>query len=48
MTGGLVRGWGKATMEESDQEPVHGRWPADSIRNVAVPVNATSHADLDR
>ena len=25
MIGGIIWGWGKATMEDSDQEPVHGR-----------------------
>jgi len=40
MTGGIIWGWGKATMEESDQEPVHGRWLAKNLSNVAVPVNA--------
>jgi len=40
MTGGIIWGWGKATMEESDQEPVSGRWLAKNLSNVAVPVNA--------
>ncbi len=47
MTGGLIWGWGKATMEESDQEPVFGRWLAKNLSNVAVPVNADIPADLD-
>jgi xanthine dehydrogenase YagR molybdenum-binding subunit len=47
MTGGLIWGWGKATMEESDQEPVHGRWLAKNLSNVAVPVNADIPTDLD-
>ncbi|MEQ3549170.1 xanthine dehydrogenase family protein molybdopterin-binding subunit [Pseudonocardia nematodicida] len=47
MTGGIIFGWGKATMEESDQEPVHGRWLAKNLSNVAVPVNADIPADLD-
>jgi xanthine dehydrogenase YagR molybdenum-binding subunit len=47
MTGGIISGWGKATMEESDQEPVHGRWLAKNLSNVAVPVNADIPADLD-
>lgn len=47
MTGGIIWGWGKATMEESDQEPVHGRWLAKNLSNVAVPVNADIPADLD-
>jgi xanthine dehydrogenase YagR molybdenum-binding subunit len=47
MTGGIVWGWGKATMEESDQEPVHGRWLAKNLSNVAVPVNADIPAGID-
>ncbi len=47
MTGGIIWGWGKATMEESDSEPVHGRWLAKNLSNVAVPVNADIPADLD-
>lgn len=47
MTGGIIWGWGKATMEESDQEPVYGRWLAKNLSNVAVPVNADIPLDLD-
>jgi xanthine dehydrogenase YagR molybdenum-binding subunit len=47
MTGGIIWGWGKATMEESDQEPVHGRWLAKNLSNVAVPVNADIPSDID-
>ena len=47
MIGGIIWGWGKATMEESDQEPVHGRWLAKNLSNVAVPVNADIPADID-
>jgi xanthine dehydrogenase YagR molybdenum-binding subunit len=47
MTGGIIWGWGKATMEESDQEPMHGRWLAKNLSNVAVPVNADIPADID-
>ncbi|MBA3907503.1 MAG: xanthine dehydrogenase family protein molybdopterin-binding subunit [Pseudonocardiales bacterium] len=47
MTGGIIWGWGKATMEESDQEPVYGRWLAKNLSNVAVPVNADIPVDLD-
>jgi xanthine dehydrogenase YagR molybdenum-binding subunit len=47
MTGGIIWGWGKAIMEESDQEPVHGRWLAKNLSNVAVPVNADIPADID-
>jgi hypothetical protein len=47
MTGGIIWGWGKATMEESDQEPVYGRWLAKNLSNVAVPVNADIPSYLD-
>ncbi len=47
MTGGIIWGWGKATMEESDQDPVSGRWLAKNLSNVAVPVNADIPADID-
>ena len=47
MTGGIIWGWGKATMEETDQEPIHGRWLAKNLSNVAVPVNADIPTDLD-
>jgi xanthine dehydrogenase YagR molybdenum-binding subunit len=47
MTGGIIWGWGKATMEQSDQEPVSGRWLAKNLSNVAVPVNADIPADID-
>jgi xanthine dehydrogenase YagR molybdenum-binding subunit len=47
MTGGIIWGWGKATMEESDQEPIHGRWLAKNLSNVAVPVSADIPSDLD-
>lgn len=47
MIGGIIWGWGKATLEASDQEPVHGRWLAKNLSNVAVPVNADIPAALD-
>ncbi len=47
MIGGIIWGWGKATLEESDQEPVHGRWLAKNLSNVAVPVNADIPSSLD-
>lgn len=47
MIGGIIWGWGKATLEESDQDPVHGRWLAKNLSNVAVPVNADIPTDLD-
>jgi xanthine dehydrogenase YagR molybdenum-binding subunit len=40
MIGGIIWDWGKATMEESVQEPTHGRWLAKNLSNVAIPVNA--------
>ena len=47
MIGGIIWGWGKATMEESDQEPVHGRWLSKNLSGVAVPVNADIPAEID-
>lgn len=47
MIGGIIWGWGKATLEASDQEPVHGRWLAKNLSNVAVPVNADIPAAID-
>ena len=46
ITGGIIFGWGKATMEESMQEPIHGRWLAKNLSNTAIPVNADIPADL--
>ncbi len=46
MIGGIIWGWGKATMEESVQEPVHGLWLAKNLSNVAIPVNADIPADI--
>jgi xanthine dehydrogenase YagR molybdenum-binding subunit len=40
MTGGIIWGWGKATMEESVHEPNVGGWLARNLSNVAIPVNA--------
>jgi xanthine dehydrogenase YagR molybdenum-binding subunit len=47
MIGGIVWEWGKATMEESVQEPTHGRWLAKNLSNVAIPVNADIPAAID-
>jgi xanthine dehydrogenase YagR molybdenum-binding subunit len=47
MIGGIIWEWGKATMEESVQEPTHGRWFAKNLSNVAIPVNADIPADID-
>jgi xanthine dehydrogenase YagR molybdenum-binding subunit len=46
MTGGIIWGWGKATMEESIQEPTYGRWLAKNLSNVAIPVNADIPTDI--
>jgi xanthine dehydrogenase YagR molybdenum-binding subunit len=46
MTGGIIWGWGKATMERSIQEPTYGRWLAKNLSNVAIPVNADIPSDL--
>ncbi len=49
MIGGIIwGGWGgKATLEASDQDRVHGRWLAKNLSNVAVPVNADIPTDID-
>jgi xanthine dehydrogenase YagR molybdenum-binding subunit len=47
ITGGMIWEWGKATMEESVQEPTYGRWLAKDLSNVAIPVNADIPAKLD-
>lgn len=47
LTGGIIWEWGKATMEESVQEPTYGRWLAKNLSNVAIPVNADIPADID-
>ncbi|MEV4630376.1 xanthine dehydrogenase family protein molybdopterin-binding subunit [Micromonospora sp. NPDC049523] len=40
MVGGIVWGWGKATMEASHFEPELGRWHSQNLSGVALPVNA--------
>jgi xanthine dehydrogenase YagR molybdenum-binding subunit len=47
LTGGIIWEWGKATMEESVQEPTHGRWLAKNLSNVAIPVNADIPTSID-
>lgn len=47
MIGGIIWGWGKATLEASDQDRAHGRWLAKNLSNVAVPVNADIPTDID-
>jgi xanthine dehydrogenase YagR molybdenum-binding subunit len=34
-------------MEESVQEPTHGRWLAKNLSNVAIPVNADIPTNID-
>jgi xanthine dehydrogenase YagR molybdenum-binding subunit len=46
MIGGMIWGWGKATMEQSIPEPTYGRWLAKNLSNVAIPVNADIPSDI--
>jgi len=46
MIGGIVWGWGKATMEASLQDPGTGRWLSKNLSSVHVPVNADIPADI--
>jgi xanthine dehydrogenase YagR molybdenum-binding subunit len=45
--GGVVWGWGKATMEASRQDERHGRWLSKNLAGVALPVNADIPSDID-
>jgi xanthine dehydrogenase YagR molybdenum-binding subunit len=47
MLGGIVWGWGKATMEASRQDERHGRWLSKNLAGVALPVNADIPSDID-
>jgi xanthine dehydrogenase YagR molybdenum-binding subunit len=47
MLGGIVWGWGKATMEVSHQDERHGRWLSKNLAGVALPVNADIPSDID-
>jgi xanthine dehydrogenase YagR molybdenum-binding subunit len=47
MIGGIVWGWGMAAMEASHTDPVLGRWLAQDLAGVALPVNADIPADID-
>ncbi|WP_226583662.1 xanthine dehydrogenase family protein molybdopterin-binding subunit [Acuticoccus sediminis] len=47
MTGGIIWGWGMATMEASHFDPVRGRWLSKDLAGVPIPVNADIPADLD-
>jgi xanthine dehydrogenase YagR molybdenum-binding subunit len=47
MIGGMVWGWGMATMEASRYEPSLGRWLGTDLASVALPVNADIPAEID-
>jgi len=47
MIGGIVWGWGMATMEASHFEPRLGRWLAKDLAAVPLPVNADIPPDID-
>jgi len=47
MIGGVVWGWGMATMEASYFEPTLGRWLAKDLAAVPLPVNADIPPDID-
>ena len=46
LVGGIVWGWGKATMEASQQDPGTGRWLSKNLSSVHIPVNADIAADI--
>ena len=46
MTGGIIWGWGMATMEASHYEPTLGRWLSKNLAVVAIPVNADIPGDI--
>jgi xanthine dehydrogenase YagR molybdenum-binding subunit len=45
--GGVVWGWGKATMEASHHDERLGRWLSKNLAGVALPVNADIPSDID-
>jgi xanthine dehydrogenase YagR molybdenum-binding subunit len=47
MVGGIVWGWGKATLEASHHDRHLGRWISQNLAGVAVPVNADFPSDVD-
>ncbi len=47
MLGGIVWGWGKATMEASHHDQRLGRWLSKNLAGVALPVNADIPSDID-
>jgi xanthine dehydrogenase YagR molybdenum-binding subunit len=42
MTGGIIWGWGMAAMEQSQHDPVLGRFLSKNLAGVAIP----AHADI--
>jgi xanthine dehydrogenase YagR molybdenum-binding subunit len=46
MTGGIIWGWGMAAMEQSQHEPVLGRFLSKNLAGVAIPVNADIPSDI--
>ncbi len=46
MTGGIVWGWGMAAMEQSQHEPVLGRFLSKNLSGVAIPVCADIPGDI--
>ncbi len=47
MIGGIIWGWGKATLEASHHDEHLGRWVSKNLSGVAVPVNADIPSDID-
>jgi xanthine dehydrogenase YagR molybdenum-binding subunit len=47
MVGGIVWGWGKATLEASHHDEHLGRWVSKNLAGVAVPVNADIPPGVD-
>jgi xanthine dehydrogenase YagR molybdenum-binding subunit len=47
MTGGMIWGWGMATMEGTRYEPTYGRWLAKNLSNVMIPVNADIPSNIE-
>jgi xanthine dehydrogenase YagR molybdenum-binding subunit len=47
MIGGIIWGWGKAAMEQSEFEPRLGRWLSQNLSGVVLPVNADIPAHID-
>ena len=47
MVGGIIWGWGKATMETSRHDERLGRWVSKNLAGVALPVNADIPSTID-